>query len=60
MEIEKKSTYSKFLSIIMVFTSILLLILGAIGLVEELPDNISNTTILLFVMAFGLVILEKY
>ena len=46
-----ESKYDKIQSIIMLLISIALLIIGFINIIPELPNNISNTTILLFVLA---------
>lgn len=62
MEIEnkpKKKLYENIFSILTSFACILLFILGMINLVQELPDNISNQTILIFVLAFGILVVNK-
>lgn len=59
MEIQKKSIYQNILSIIVTITCFMLFILGAINLVQELPNNISNQTILLFILAFGCMLVNK-
>lgn len=62
MEIEnkpKKKLYENIFSILTAFTCILLFILGLINLYQELPDNISNQTILIFVLAFGLILVNR-
>lgn len=59
MQEQHKKLFNNIWSIIISLTIIFLFILGFIGLYNELPNNISNTTILIFVLAFGLMLVNK-